>query len=345
MTTLFQKQKQIFFQNRLATVALIFFVILFGLSLLSPILANDKPLLLRYKGQFYFPFIQDVTDIELGGDLPTYADYQDSFTQQQIQEHGWALSALIPYSADSVDYFSKNPFPLPPSSQHWLGTDDQGRDLLARLLYGLRLSLAFGVLLTFFASCIGFCIGAIQGYFGGKTDLIIGRFIEIWGSLPQLFVLIILAGFLKPTFGTLLVILILFSWPHLTGVVRTEFLRVRNLDYIRAAKALGASDLNLIVRHILPNALIATTTYLPFILSGAIVALSALDFLGLGLPPGTPSLGELIREAKENLNAPWIGLTVLVLMSTLLASLLLIGEGIRFAMDPYSGEKNEHLNH
>ena len=244
-----------------------------------------------------------------------------------------------------MDYFSQAPFPLPPSRTHWLGTDDQGRDLFARLLYGLRLSLLFGLLLTVSASFVGFFVGAIQGYFGGKTDLIIGRFIEIWGSLPQLFILIILAGFLKPTFWTLLWILVLFSWPHLTGVVRTEFLRVRNLDYVRAAKALGASDFNLIVRHILPNALVATTTYLPFVLSGAIVVLSALDFLGLGLPAGTPSLGELVREAKENLNAPWIGVTVLVVMTSLLASLLLIGDGVRAAMDPYAGEKDESVKY
>ena len=340
MTTLFQKRKQIFLKNRLAVWALCFILLIASLSFLAPILANDKPLVLRYQNKWYFPFIQEITDIELGGNLPTYADYNDTFTQEQIKKEGWALWPPIPYSAGTVDYFSKAPFPLPPSETHLLGTDDQGRDLLARLLYSLRLSLIFGILLTFFASCIGFFVGAIQGYFAGRTDLFIGRFIEIWGSLPQLFILIILAGFLKPTFGTLLFILVLFSWPNLTGVVRAEFLRVRNLDYIRAAKALGASDFNLILRHILPNALVATITYVPFILSGAIVALSALDFLGLGLPAGTPSLGELLREAKENLNAPWIGASILVLMTFLLAALLLIGEGIRAALNPYEKEQS-----
>lgn len=312
MTSLFQKQKKLFLQKRLSVAALIFFLSLCVISLLAPILANDKPLVLYYEGHLYFPVAQNLTDNQLGGNLPTYADFKDSFTQAQIQQKGWALYAPIPYSAATVDYLSADPFPCAPSFKHWLGTDDQGRDLLARLLYSLRLSLLFGILLTFCASLIGFAIGAIQGYFGGRTDLVIGRFLEVWGSLPQLFILIILAGFLKPTFLTLLFILTLFSWPTLTGVVRAEFLRVRNLDYVRAAKALGASDLNLMGRHILPNALIATTTFLPFILSGSIVALSALDFLGLGLPAGTPSLGEIVREAKENLNAPWIGLTIFV---------------------------------
>lgn len=343
MSSLFQKRKQVFCQNKLAVMALVFFLVISLLSFCAPFLANDKPLMLRYQDKFYFPFVQNITDKQLGGDLPTYADYKDTFTQKQIQQNGWAVNALIPYGPHTVDYLSKVPFPIPPSTKHLLGTDDQGRDLLTRLLYSLRLSLTFGLILTFFASFIGFCVGAIQGYFGGKTDLIIGRFIEIWSSLPQLFILIILAGFLKPTFWTLLIILVLFSWPNLTGVVRAEFLRVRNLDYVRAAKALGASDLNIMFRHILPNALIATTTYLPFILSGSIVALSALDFLGLGLPAGTPSLGELVREAKENLNTPWIGLSILILMTFLLAALLLIGEGIRSALDPQTGEE-KHVN-
>ncbi len=338
MSPLFERRKKIFCQNKMALVSLLLFVGLLMLSMMAPLLANEKPLILKYKDHFYAPFVQDITDEMLGGNLPTYADYQDPFTQEEIKKNGWAIWAPIRYGSDTVDYFSKSPFPVAPSGAHWLGTDDQGRDLLARLLYSLRLSLAFGLLLTLLASIVGFCVGAIQGYFAGRTDLAIGRFIEIWGSLPQLFILIILAGFLQPTFWTLLIILVLFSWPSLTGVVRAEFLRVRHLDYVRAAKAMGASDLSLMARHILPNALIATTTYLPFILSGAIVALSALDFLGLGLPVGTPSLGELIREAKENLNAPWIGLSILILMAVLLAALLLIGDGVRTALDPYAKE-------
>jgi len=339
MKSLHKRRWHIFKKNRLAYWSFLFLSGVLLIALLTPLLANERPLIIRYRGETYFPIIEQITDQELGGDLPTLADYSDPTTLEEIRKNGFIISSVIPYSAETVDYFAGEPFPIEPSRRHWLGTDDQGRDLLARLLYGLRLSLWFGLLLTFFASCIGFCVGAVQGYFGGKTDLIIGRFIEIWGSLPQLFILIILAGLLKPSFWVLLIILILFGWPQLTGVVRTEFLRVRGLDYVRAAKSLGASDLTIMFRHILPNALVATTTYLPFILSGAIVALSALDFLGLGLPPGTPSLGEIIREAKENLNAPWIGISVFVLMTILLAVLLLIGEGVRMAFDPHIKEQ------
>jgi len=338
MKSITQKRWQTFKKNKLAMFGLWFFMGVFLLSLLAPLLANDKPLIVKYEDSIYYPIWDNPTDIELGGNLPTEANYSDAFTLNQIKQHGWAIYPPIPYAAHSIDYFSTKPFPVAPSLKHWLGTDDQGRDLLARILYALRLNLIFGLLLTILASCIGFFIGACQGYFGGKTDLIIGRFIEIWGSLPQLFILIILAGFLPPNFWTLLSILVIFSWPTLTGVVRAEFLRTRGLDYVRTAKAMGASDFNIMFKHILPNAIIATTTYLPFILSGAIVSLSALDFLGLGLPPGTPSLGEIIREAKENLNAPWIGITVFVLMTLLLASLLLVGDGIRSAFDPHTKE-------
>ncbi|MBQ4472602.1 MAG: ABC transporter permease [Alphaproteobacteria bacterium] len=338
MKSVSQKRWTIFCKNKPAVICLWFLLVILILSLLSPILANDKPLIVKYDDHFYMPIVQNLTDEQLGGNLPTAADYTDSFTREQIQQHGWQLTAPIPYTAQTIDYFATQPFPIAPSQKHWLGTDDQGRDLLARILYALRLNLIFGILLTLVASFIGFCIGAVQGYFGGKTDLAIGRFIEIWGSLPQLFILIILAGFLKLNFWTLLLILVLFSWPNLTSVVRAEFLRTRGLDYVRAAKAMGASDISIMFRHILPNALIATTTYLPFILSGAIVALSALDFLGLGLPPGTPSLGEIIREAKENLNAPWIGFSVFIIMTLLLAALLLIGDGVRTAFDPHTKE-------
>jgi len=249
------------------------------------------------------------------------------------------IKAPIPYSYDTVDYFSIEPFPAPPSWRHWLGTDDQGRDLLARLLYGLRLSLAFGILLTILSSIMGIAVGAIQGYFGGKTDMIIGRLLEMWNSLPQLFILIILASFIKPSFISLLVILLLFSWNNLSGVVRAEFLRGRTLDYVRAAKLLGAGHIRIMVHHILPNAMIATFTYLPFILSGAIVALSALDFLGLGLPNGAPSLGEIVRQGKENIFAPWIGISIFVTLGLVLSLLLFIGEGVRAAFDPHTEER------
>ncbi|MBP5343858.1 MAG: ABC transporter permease [Alphaproteobacteria bacterium] len=340
MSPLMQKRWQLFRQNTLALWAGYIFIGILIIALLTPLLANDKPLLVSYKNNWYMPFLQtELTDMDFGGNLPTFADYQDTFTQNEIKAHGWMIWAPVPYSYDTVDYFSVEPFPAAPSARHWLGTDDQGRDLLARLLYGLRLSLAFGILLTLFSSVMGITVGAIQGYFGGKADIILGRFLEMWSSLPQLFILIILASFIKPTFLSLLIILLLFSWSSLSGVVRAEFLRGRSLDYVRAAKLLGAGHVRIMFHHILPNALIATFTYLPFILSGSIVALSALDFLGLGLPNGSPSLGEIIRQGKENIFAPWIGISIFVTLGILLSLLLFIGDGVRAAFDPNTKER------
>ncbi len=325
----------IFKKNKRAYLSLWLLIAIILVSFWAPLIANDKPLILSYKNNIYFPHFSLVTDQMLGGQLPTEADYTDSYTLNQINQNGWMVMPLIPYHANTVDYFNASPFPDAPSEKHLLGTDDQGRDVLARLLYALRLSLLFGFLLTFFASVIGVSVGAIQGYFGGKTDLIIGRFLEIWTSLPQLFILIIISSLITPGFFSLLFILLLFSWSSLTGVVRAEFLKTRGLDYVKSAKALGVSDFRIIIRHILPNALVATITYIPFMLSGAIVALSALDFLGLGLPPGTPSLGEMIRQGKENLQAPWLGLTAFSVLTLLLSLLIFIGEGVRDAFDPH----------
>lgn len=339
MSPLMRKRWRVFRAHRRAFVSLWVFLGLFGLSLLAPLLANDKPLLLLYKGAVHFPMVRPLTDAQLDGNLPTAADYADPYTRWQVRKHGAMVMPPVPYSFDTVDYAAKTPFPAPPSRRHWLGTDDQGRDVLARLLYGIRLSLIFGGLLTFFASLIGVAVGAVQGYFGGRADLIIGRFLEIWTSLPQLFILLIISSLIAPGFWSLLGVLLLFSWTSLTGVVRAEFLKVRALDYVKAAKILGVSDARIMARHVLPNALVATVTYLPFLLAGAIVALSALDFLGLGLSAGTPSLGDLVRQGKENIQAPWIGLTIFVVMTALLALLLFIGEGIRDALDPYSQEK------
>ena len=246
---------------------------------------------------------------------------------------------IIPYADDTVDYFSVEPFPTPPSTEHWLGTDDQGRDVLARLLYALRLSLIFGITLTILSASIGLIVGALQGYFGGKTDLFIGRFLEVWGSLPQLFILMIVSSLIMPSFFSILFVLLLFSWPSLTGVVRAEFLKTRTLDYVRSAKGLGVSDVRIMIRHILPNALVATLTYLPFLLAGAIVSLSALDFLGLGLPAGSASLGDLIRQGKDNLQAPWLGLTAFLVLTVLLSLLLFVGEALREAFDPHVQKK------
>lgn len=340
MSTLSQRRWLKFKQNKRAYLSMWLLVVVVIISIVAPFIANSKPLILMYKHNLYFPFVQFIKDDMLGGNLPTEAVYSDSYTRTQINANGWAVYPLIPYKYDTVDYFSTEPFPAPPSKQHLLGTDDQGRDVLARLLYALRLSLIFTVVLTFFAAIIGISIGAIQGYFGGKTDLFIGRFLEIWGSLPQLFILIILSSLIEPGFISLLLILLLFGWTSLTGVVRAEFLKTRGLDYVKSAKALGVSDFRIMMRHILPNALVTTITYIPFMLAGGIVALSALDFLGLGLPVGTPSLGELIRQGKENLAAPWLGLTAFCVMTILLSLLLFVGEGIRDAFDPHQ-EKNE----
>jgi len=323
----FKTQKRAFF-------SLVLFVFIFVVSLLSPFIANDKPLLLYYKGNFLFPMFENYTDEFLGGSLPTYADYKDSFTRKQIKDNGFMVMPVIEFSFDTINYDLKQPAPNPPSFKNWLGTDDQGRDVLARLLYGIRISLLFGLFLTFFSSIIGIFMGAIQGYFGGKVDLFLQRFLEIWGAMPQMFVLIIVSSILLPSFWTLLLILLLFSWTGLVGVVRAEFLRARNFDYVKSAKALGVSDMRIILRHILPNALVACVTYIPFILSGSIVALTALDFLGFGMPAGSPSLGELVRQGKENLNAPWLGISAFLSTSILLVCLIFIGEGFRNAFDP-----------
>lgn len=335
MSRLTQKRMAIFKSNRRAYFALIILIGILAFSLLAPILAHDKPLIVSYQDRWYFPIIETVADTTFAGNLPTEADYKDVHTVQEIQKNGWMIMPIIPWHHDTVDYFSVEPVPSAPSMRHWLGTDDQGRDVLARLIYAIRLGLMFGLILTFLSSIIGIIVGALQGYFGGRTDLFVGRFLEIWGSLPQLFILIIVSGFIAPGFWSILFILLLFSWTSLTGVVRAEFLRTRGLDYVKAARGLGLNDFEIMLRHILPNALVATITYVPFMLAGAIVSLSALDFLGLGLPAGTPSLGELIRQGKENLNAPWLGLTAFFTLTILLSLLVFVGEGVRDAFDPH----------
>ncbi|MBO7243794.1 MAG: ABC transporter permease [Alphaproteobacteria bacterium] len=341
MKSLKKKRRSAFARNKKALISLYLFLLLFLVSLCAPFIANDKPILLWDKQQLYFPQVEFVSDKMLGGELPTEADFSDSFTQNYLKEHNfYVLNPLIKYSYDTVDYLSLYPFPSKPDSFHLLGTDDQGRDVFARLLYALRISILFGLSLTFFSVVLGVFVGAIQGYFGGKTDLFIGRFLEIWSSLPQLFILIIVSSLIAPSFFSLLLILLLFSWTQLTGVVRAEFLKTRGLDYVKAAKILGVSDFMIMWRHILPNALVATITYIPFMLSAAIVSLSALDFLGFGLPVGTPGLGELIRQGKENLSAPWLGLTAFFVMTILLALLVFIGEGVRDAFDPHQENKN-----
>ena len=309
------------------------FICVFVLSLFSNLLANDKPLIVKYKNQILFPAFHQYTDKFFGGDFPTTADYKDKLIADNINRNGWMIMPPIPYSYNTVDYMLETATPSAPDKKHWLGTDEEGRDVLARILYGIRLSVVFAFLLTVISSVIGIFIGAVQGYFGGKVDLILQRFIEIWESLPQLFILIIIASVFLPTFLGLLIILLLFSWTGLTGMVRAEFLRLRNFEYVKAAKVLGVGNFRIMFRHILPNALVTSVTFIPFIMAEAITALSALDFLGLGLSADYPSLGDLVRQGKDNLQAPWIGVSIFIVLSGLLSLLIFIGEGIRDALD------------
>jgi len=299
----------------------------------AELIANNRPLVVKYDNELRFPIFKDYLETDFGGDFPTVADYKDPLVVRNIEQHGWMVFPIIPYSFNTVDYDLPVPTPSAPDRNHWLGTDDEGRDVLVRILYGLRLSLAFAFLLTLFSSIIGILVGAVQGYMGGKVDIIMQRFLEIWESLPQLFILIIVASIFVPGFWTLLIIMLFFSWTSLVGVVRAEFLRVRNFEFVKAAKVLGVSDGRIIWRHILPNALVATITFIPFIMSESIVALTALDFLGLGLSHEYPSLGDLVRQGKDNLQSPWIGISIFIVLSGCLSMLIFIGEGIRDAFD------------
>ena len=320
--------------NRRGYVSLWIFLALFALSLCAELLANEKPLLISYNGGTYVPVLVSYPETTFGGDFPTEADYTDPFVQELIAEKGWILWPPVRFSYDTIIRDLGRPAPAPPSARNWLGTDDQARDVLARVIYGFRISVTFGLLLTLFSSLIGVFAGAVQGFYGGWVDLGFQRFLEIWGGLPALYLLIILAGFFVPSFWLLLGIMLLFSWTALTGVVRAEFLRARNFDYVRAARALGVSDTTLMFRHLLPNAMVATLTFLPFILNGAITTLTSLDFLGLGLPPGSPSLGELLLQGRNNLNAPWLGLTGFITLAVMLSLLIFVGEAVRDAFDP-----------
>ncbi len=333
ISPLAKRRWQSFANNKRAVISLFLFLIIFSVSLFAELIANDKPLLFNYKNELYFPLFNDYTDKDFGGDFPTSADYKDKLICDNITQNGWIIWPIIPFSFNTIDYDLNVPTPSAPSVAHWLGTDDEGRDILVRIIYGLRLSIIFAFLLTFISSIIGVFVGAIQGYFGGKIDIFMQRFLEIWESLPQLFILIIIASIFTPTFWNLLLILILFSWVSLTGVVRAEFLRARNLEFVTAAKALGVGNMRIMYRHILPNAVIATITFVPFLLAEAIVALTSLDFLGFGLPYDYPSLGDLVRQGKDNLQAPWIGISIFVVLAMLLTLLIFIGEGVRDAFD------------
>ena len=321
--------------NRLGFWSLILFVAMVLVSLLAEVVSNDKPLLVRYEGQLYFPLIKDYPETVFGGDFETPADYLDPFIQGQLQQSGnWALFPPNRYGAGSINYFAQAPNPAPPSAANWLGTDDRGRDLLAQLLYGFRVSVLFALALTAVGVVLGVLTGAIQGFAGGKTDLAFQRFIEIWGSMPELYLLIIFSAVFAPSISLLLVLLSLFGWMGLSDYVRAEFLRNRQLDYVRAARAMGVPSAQIIWRHILPNSLTPVVTFLPFRMSAAILALTSLDFLGLGVPPGTPSLGELLSQGKNSIDAWWISLSTFVVLVSTLLLLTLMGDALRDALDP-----------
>lgn len=309
-------------------------MVIFILTMGAELLANDKPLLVRYDGHFYFPAFVSYPETMFGGDFETEADYRDEYVRDLINDKGYMVWPLIPYSYDTINYNLQTPAPSAPDSDNWLGTDDQARDVLARLIYGFRISVLFGLLLTIGGSIIGIIAGGIQGYYGGWVDLLFQRFIEIWSSLPTLYILIIMASVITPGFGSLLFIMILFGWTALVDVVRAEFLRARNFDYVRAARALGVSNTVIMWRHVLPNAMVATLTFMPFILTGSITALTSLDFLGFGLPPGSPSLGELLAQGKNNIHAPWLGITAFLSLAIMLSLLTFVGEAVRDAFDP-----------
>lgn len=360
-----RRRWQNFKANRRGYWSLWIFTGILVISFFAEIIANDKPIVARYKGEWLFPIVANYPESKFGGFLAV-TDYKDPFVAEEISRHGWMIWPVIRYSYQTINYDFPGAtgfgdkclgFPAAPfwstnstpcegapaelveryqslSNRNWLGTDDQGRDVLARVIYGARLSLAFGLLLTLFASIIGVTAGAVQGYFGGMVDLILQRFLEIWTSIPSLYVLIIISSVLAPGFWTLLGVLLLFDWVAFVGVVRAEFLRVRNFEYITAARALGLGHAKIMFKHILPNAMVATLTFLPFRLSAAIAALTTLDFLGLGLPPGEPSLGELLAQGKSNLQAPWLGLTAFFSIAVLLSLLVFIGEAVRDAFDP-----------
>ena len=320
--------------NKRGVVSFWIFSVIFLITLFAEFIANDKPLLVSYDGDFYYPVLVTYPETVFGGEFELEPDYTDPFIQELIDEKGWAIWPLIPFSYNTIIYDLESPAPSAPTTRNWLGTDDQARDVMARVIYGFRISVMFGLILTALSSVIGIIAGAVQGYFGGWIDLLFQRFIEVWSGLPTLFLLIILASVVQPSFITILFLMLMFSWMALVDVVRAEFLRTRNFDYIRAARSLGVGDWGIMFKHILPNAMVATLTFLPLILAGAVTILASLDFLGFGLPPGSPSLGELLKQGKDNLQAPWLGLTGFFTVAIMLSLLVFIGEAVRDAFDP-----------
>ena len=337
LSPLNQRRFDLFKAHKRGWWSLWLFLTLFVLSLGAELIANDKPLVVRYDGGWYFPVFKRYPETTFGGEFPLQANYKSPYVRELIeQKDGWMIWPIIPFSYSSINYDLRVPAPAPPSAENWLGPDDQGRGGLARVTYGFRISVLFALTLTLLSSLIGVLAGAVQGFYGGWIDLIGQRFLEIWSGLPVLYLLIILASFVQPNFWWLLGIMLLFSWMSLVDVVRAEFLRGRNLEYVRAARALGMRNGAIMINHILPNAMVSTMTFVPFILTGAIGTLTALDFLGFGLPPGSPSLGELVAQAKSNLQAPWLGISAFAVLAIMLTLLVFIGEAARDAFDPRS---------
>jgi microcin C transport system permease protein len=334
LSPLTRRRLQNFRANRRGFWSLWIFLALLIVTLPAEFVANDKPIMVYYQGSFYMPIFRDYAETEFGGEFETEADYRDPFVARKIDGNGWMLWPLVSYSYHTVAWDLPVPAPSPPDFEHWLGTDDQARDVVARVIYGFRISVLFGFTLTVISAIVGVAAGAVQGYFGGWVDLLAQRFIEIWAGMPTLYLLIILASVVEPNFWWLLALLLLFSWMGFVGVVRAEFLRARNFDYVRAARALGLSDRMIMFRHVLPNAMVATMTFMPFTLAGSVTVLTSLDFLGIGLPPGSASLGELLAQGKANLQAPWLALTGFFVIAAMLSLLIFIGEAVRDAFDP-----------
>ncbi|RKG39998.1 ABC transporter permease [Acinetobacter rongchengensis] len=334
MSPISQARIEKFKQNRLGYFCFILFIILFIFSLAAELIANERPLLVKYEQHYYLPVFKTYPETTFGGVFETEADYRDPVVQHLIDEKGWAVWPILRYSPQTPNLDLAVPVPSPPTAENWLGTDDQGRDVLTRLLYGLRISLVFGLALTVFSSLIGIIVGAIQGYYGGWVDLIGQRIIEVWGGLPTLFIVMIFVSMFKPNVYWLFLIMLLFGWISLVGIVRAEFLRARHLDYVKAARGLGVNDWKIMFRHILPNVISSSLSQFPFILTANITALTALDFLGYGLPPDTASLGELLLQGKNNLNAPWLALSGFLSLALVLSLLIYIGEATRDAFDP-----------
>jgi microcin C transport system permease protein len=328
-----------FKRNRLGYWSLVIFGAMVALSLVAEAISNDRPLIVRYEGKTYFPVLRDYSEQTFGGDFPTPADYLDPFVRERITRGGnWALFAPNHYGANTLNYFAKSPSPAAPTAENWLGTDDRGRDLLAQLIYGFRVSVLFGIALTAIGTALGIAAGAVQGYFAGKTDLAFQRFIEIWSSMPELYLLIIFSAIFAPSVALLVILLSLFGWMSLADYVRAEFLRNRQMDYVRAARALGVGNGRIMWRHIMPNSMTPVVTFLPFRMSGAILALTSLDFLGLGVPPGTPSLGELLSQGKNNIDAWWISISTFTVLVLTLLLLTFMGDALRDALDPRKAE-------